>query len=183
MFFGGQYNHLILKNLSEMGIETRNIEVYEEPEMVDSEFDGIILGGGPQTLPRDLNSLGNSPKFSLLNKPVLGICLGHQLLSLMHGGELGKSTVPEFGNTIIEIINEDTVFKGIKGKLKVWESHNVEVIKPPNGFSVIASSNNTKVQAISNERIGKFGVQFHPEVKHTEKGKEILENFIRFCKK
>ena len=88
---------------------------------------------------------------------------------------------PEFGGVRVYVDREDTILRGVPREFTAWESHNISVIKPPRDFEVIAHSNTTPVEAMVNEGIGRFGVQFHPEVRHTEYGTTIIRNFLELC--
>ncbi|AOL17133.1 GMP synthase [Sulfolobus sp. A20] len=183
IYYGGQYNHLILKNLKYLGA---NVDVIIPNKEVDEikDYDGLIFSGGPYSVASEIDKMGNSPLYiKKLKIPMLGICLGHQLIAYVLGGIVKKADNPEFGLTKIQIHDEDTILKGLPKELNVWESHNDEVVEPPKGFKVLASSSNAKVQAMVNAENTIFSVQFHPEVKHTEKGTEIFKNFLNVCKR
>jgi len=183
IYFGGQYNHLIIKNLRSLGQEV----IPFTPEVkVDAlkDYDGLIFSGGPQSLTSGDPGLENAAYLArTMNVPRLGICLGHQLISYAFGGRVGRAVNPEYGLVEVTIEDEDTILSGMGKKFRAWESHSDEVFSPPQGFRVIATSENAKVQAIANEANSVFGVQFHPEVKHTEGGVKVFRNFIRVCSK
>ena len=183
IYYGGQYNHLILKNLKYLGA---NVEVVFPDKSLDymKNFDCLVFSGGPYSVASEIQKMGNSPLYiKELKIPILGICLGHQLIAYVLGGVVRKALNPEYGLTKINIFEEDTIFKNLPSQLNVWESHTDEVVEPPNGFRILASSANTRVQAMVNSDNSIFGVQFHPEVKHTERGIEIFKNFLTACKK
>jgi GMP synthase (glutamine-hydrolysing) len=182
VYFGGQYNHLISKLLKNLGVDVIVIEPNIPPDKIDT--DCLILGGGPYSVYRDLELMGYAKDYVLnLHIPKLGICLGHELIAHVLGGSVRKALRPEYGLTEIKVIEEDTLFKELPKVLKVWESHSDEVDKEPYGFKVLAYSENAKVQAMVNNDESIFGVQFHPEVKHTEYGIEIYKNFLSICRK
>ncbi|MBP1357476.1 MAG: GMP synthase subunit A [Sulfolobus sp.] len=182
VIFGGQYNHLIIKNLRNLGVDViqipfSQIELFEKP-------DCVVLGGGPQSVIDNSEELSQVIKIiPTLRKPILGICLGFQVLSASLGGKVVKSNRPEYGLTEIQIDNNDTILDGIPRKFNAWESHSDEVLVQPENFDILARSTNDIIQAISNEKRGIFGVQFHPEVKHTRFGVKVFSNFISYCKK
>ncbi|MCY0860330.1 MAG: GMP synthase subunit A [Sulfolobaceae archaeon] len=183
VIFGGQYNHLIVKNLKSLGVDVIQIP-FKQIEDYLGKTDCLVLGGGPQSVIDNKDELAPlMEKIRLLNKPTLGICLGFQVLSSSLGGSVIKSNRPEYGLTRITIDNNDTILNSIPKSFNAWESHADEVISPPEGFEVLAKSVNGVIQAISNEKKGIFGVQFHPEVKHTEYGMKVFENFVNYCRK
>ncbi|BAK54335.1 GMP synthase subunit A [Sulfurisphaera tokodaii] len=183
IYFGGQYNHLIVKDLKYLGLNAVLITP-EKPVEILKDYDCIIFGGGPYSVITELNKMGNAVDYVLrTSQPKLGICLGHQLLAKVLGGEVTKATKPEYGLVKVNINDEDTILRGLSPSINAWESHTDEVISPPQGFRILANSENAKVQAMVNKDNTIFGVQFHPEVKHTEKGIEVFKNFIEACKK
>ncbi|MCI0497066.1 MAG: gamma-glutamyl-gamma-aminobutyrate hydrolase family protein, partial [Thermoplasmata archaeon] len=114
--------------------------------------------------------------------PVLGICAGHQFMARHFGGSVALAKVPEFGAIDLTIIERGTILAGIPhDAITVWESHNDEVVEIPEGFDLLASSESCRVQAIENAERGLFGLQFHPEVTHTQFGRDIFANFVGFC--
>ncbi|MGB9729275.1 MAG: GMP synthase subunit A [Thermoprotei archaeon] len=177
----GQYNHLILRRVLELGGNAKFFvsDVINDLSKLNG-FDGVIIGGGPLSVPFYDKQLLN--KFAIFLKtyrrPVLGICLGHQLISAAFGGEVGRAQYPEFGLTEINIIRNNELFKGLPSKFSVWESHNDEVIKVPENIEILASSQKCNIEAISVKNMHIYGVQFHPEVEHTEYGKNIIKNFL-----
>ncbi|QIW23442.1 GMP synthase subunit A [Sulfolobus sp. S-194] len=183
IYFGGQYNHLIVKDLKYLGLNAVPITP-EKPAEILKDYDCIIFGGGPYSVITELNKMGNAVDYVLkTSQPKLGICLGHQLLAKVLGGEVAKATKPEYGLVRVNINDEDTILRGLPRSINAWESHTDEVVTPPQGFRILANSENAKVQAMVNKDNTIFGVQFHPEVKHTEKGIEVFKNFIEACKK
>jgi len=180
--FGGQYNHLIKRRFEDMGFTARLINSIEPLNVITRELDCLIISGGSWNIPGDLPRLGNAPRYVLeFPGPVLGICLGHQLMAYEYGGVL-TSNRPEFGGVRVTIDDEDTILRGVDKEFTAWESHNVSVEREPAGFTVLAHSGTVRVQAMANERIRRYGVQFHPEVKHTQFGDVILRNFAELCR-
>ncbi|ADY01643.1 glutamine amidotransferase class-I [Vulcanisaeta moutnovskia 768-28] len=179
--FRGQYNHLILRRVIELGFQGSFLGPIEPISRVKQSFDCLIISGGPWNIPEDLPKTGNAIDYILeFPGPVLGICLGHQLMAHAYGGELGRGN-PEFGGVRIYVDREDTILRGVSREFTAWESHNISVVKQPRGFDVVAHSDNVPVEAMVNEGISRFGVQFHPEVKHTEYGIVIMRNFLNLC--
>jgi len=181
VFLGGQYNHLIVRALKEIGVEswmvTPNVRLEE------LEVDGLVMGGGPHSVNDGLERFGNLPE--IIERgwfPMLGICLSHQLIGLLLGGRVVKGRKPEYGKTIIRVLDADEIFQGIGDEFVAWASHNDEV-KPDGGrFRILARSDCCDVEALKHESRQIYGVQFHVEVAETPKGKEILNNFVRICK-
>ncbi len=183
--FGGQYMHLIARRLREQGFYTEIIpytEVEERrKELEDSSTKAIILSGGPPSVYSE-----NAPKIPSwvlhLNKPVLGICYGFQLIALMLGGRVDRGC-GEYGRTRVEVVAPgDPLFEGWDEEEVTWMSHGDCVREPPPGSSVLAVSENGYIAAIKwvNEK-GQpiYAVQFHPEVSHTPKGRVLLYNFAK----
>ena len=141
---------------------------------------GIILSGGPLNV-YQINKYSFDKRIIQKGVPVLGICFGHQIISKLNGGKVKQSKYREFGLANISKKNNSLLIKNLfkkKKLIKVWMSHADQVSKLPKNFKVIASSQNSKF-AIVEDKINKFyGVQFHPEVTHTENGKKIIKNFI-----
>ena len=180
--FGGQYNHLIKRSIERIGHEA-NLLLYTSPPPSPDDFDCVIFGGGPLTMPKDFEKVKGLRTYLEWKKPLLGICLGHQVLALLNGGEVGPSPKPEYGDVVIYVDDEDDILKGMGPKFRAWESHNEEVTKEPTNSKVIAHSENTRVQALKYLNGPYYGVQFHPEVQHTEKGLQVFQNFVELCKR
>jgi GMP synthase (glutamine-hydrolysing) len=117
-----------------------------------------------------------------LNCPILGICLGHQLIAKAYGGQIGAAGVESYAKIKINILDENDILKGFGESADVWASHKDEVCKPPENFKVLASSSICGVEAMKHETKPIYGIQFHPEVHHTENGGKIFENFYEVCK-
>jgi GMP synthase (glutamine-hydrolysing) len=109
--------------------------------------------------------------------PILGICVGFQIMAIHCGGSAGPCKIPEYGLAKITVLEEDCLFRGCPREFLVWESHNDEVKEVP-GFRVLARSDNCEVQAAKHLKKPFYGVQFHPEVNNTEHGEAILRNFV-----
>jgi|BEDMetMinimDraft_2_1075160.scaffolds.fasta_scaffold01546_4 GMP synthase - Glutamine amidotransferase domain len=175
---GGQYNHLIYRKISELGHESY-LQDFNSDFSIN--FDAFIIGGGPARLSKNSYEVKRIRELVYQSsKPILGICLGFQILSLIYGGEL-TSSKPSFGPQKIFIEKYDALLNNIPNSFVAWESHNDTLTKLPEDFEVLAYSklNATKiVEIIKHKSKLIYGVQFHPEVDHTEFGKEILNNFV-----
>ena len=179
--FGSQFTQLIARRVREIGVFSEIISHKKiKLKNIDSTIKGIILSGGPLNV-YQMNKYSFDRKILQLNIPILGICFGHQILSKLNGGKVKQSKHREFGLANIYKKNSSLLtsnfFKKSNTK-KVWMSHADQVSKIPKNFKVVASSTNSKY-AIVEDKIKKFyGVQFHPEVTHTEDGKKLISNFV-----
>ncbi|WP_456395261.1 GMP synthase subunit A [Thermococcus sp.] len=177
----GQYVHRIWRTLRYLGVEARiipNTTPLEEIKALEPR--GIIFSGGP-----DIERTGNCgailERYDEFNVPLLGICLGHQLIARYFGGRVGRGEKAEYSLVEVEILKENDIFKGLPGCLKVWESHMDEVKELPEDFELLARSEFCPVEAMRHRELPIYGVQFHPEVAHTERGSEIYKNFAELC--
>jgi GMP synthase (glutamine-hydrolysing) len=179
---GGQWTHREWRVLKYLDIETKIVPNTISQSDV-SDVDGLLLSGGSPRIGID-SSLGNCSE--LLEKatvPILGICAGHQFMARFFGGNAAPSKVPEFGKVELTVLkNDSTLFKEVPVKSIVWESHHDEVVDVPDSFEILAESENCRIQAMQHIKKPLFGVQFHPEVEHTEFGVQIFKNFIETCK-
>ena len=179
--FGSQFTQLIARRTRELGIFSEIIS-HKKIKIgnINNSVKGIILSGGPLNV-YEINKYSFDKKIIQKGIPVLGICFGHQILSKLNGGKVRQSRHREFGLAIIGKKKDSLLTKNLfrnKKKIKVWMSHADQVSKLPKNFKEIASSVNSKF-AIVEDKIKKFyGVQFHPEVTHTENGKTLIKNFI-----
>ena len=176
--FGGQYNQLIARRIREANVYCEvvpyNIPVRKIKELAPR---GIIFTGGPASV-LDTNAPYCDREVFELGIPILGICYGMQLMSVILGGEVERAECREYGKTDIELDIKSQLFKDIEEKTSCWMSHTYFVKKLPEGFGGTANSSSCPVVAMENIAKKMYGVQFHPEVKHTPKGKEILNNFL-----
>ncbi len=183
--FGSQFTQLIVRRIRELGVFSELISHKKiKSSQIKSNVKGIILSGGPLNVYQLNNNLFDN-KILKLGIPILGICFGHQILSKFNDGKVKQSKHREFGLTNIHKKNNSLLIKNFFNKKtkKVWMSHADQVTKLPKNFRVIASSENSKFAIVENKIKNFFGVQFHPEVTHTENGKKIISNFIFFiCK-
>ena len=179
--FGSQFTQLIVRRIREFGVFS---EVVSHKKIKNSQIKpnirGIILSGGPLNVYQLKNNLFDK-KILKLKIPILGICFGHQILSKFNGGKVKQSKHREFGLANIYKKKDSLIIKNIFNKkktIKVWMSHADQVSKLPKTFKSIASSDNSKFAIVESKLEKHFGVQFHPEVTHTENGKKIISNFI-----
>jgi GMP synthase (glutamine-hydrolysing) len=182
VFMGGQYNHLIVRALKELGVESRLITPNMKVAAL-KEIDGLIVGGGPHSVNDGMDKFGSAPQIiEGAGFPILGICLSHQLIGKLLGGNVVKGRKPEYGKTVIQVIEPDDILQGVGKEFVAWASHNDEVRKDGGRFSVLARSIYCEVEALKGNGRPIYGVQFHIEVSDTPKGKTILKNFINLCR-
>ncbi len=175
--YGSQYTQLIARRI-------REFHVYSEivPFNISAEKlrclapKGIILSGGPNSVFEE-GAPGIDRGIFDLGVPVLGVCYGMQLMSQELGGKVKPGERREYGKTEMSVVPGNELFKGIPDRFVVWMSHGDRVDEIPPGFKVSATSANCPFAAIRNEEKRFFGIQFHPEVVHTEHGRQILSNF------
>ena len=182
--FGSQYTQLIARRVRESGVysvvKSNSISKRQISELNPA---GIILSGGPDSI---TSKKKHSLSKNILNSniPILGICYGMQLITDFFKGKVKPSQKKEFGHAVFNIEKPSKLFYGLKKgkKLNVWMSHSDKVIKLPKGFESLGSSSNTKFSAMYSSEKKIYCLQFHPEVTHTDNGKNIIENFLfRIC--
>ena len=184
--FGSQFTQLIARRIRELGVFSEIVSHKKINSLkIFTNVIGVILSGGPLNVYNSYKFRFNR-KVLFLNIPILGICFGHQIISKELGGRVKKSRFREFGFAEIKKVNNSLLIKNFfnnKNTNNVWMSHADHVSKLPNGFKVVASSKNSKFTIIENNKKKYYGVQFHPEVTHTNKGKILLKNFLfSICK-
>ena len=177
--FGGQYAHLIANRI-------RRLRVYAwtlPPEAPDQDFadaDGIILSGGPASVYDE-----DSPPFNDAvlesGKPILGLCYGHQQLCHSLGGRVERGETMEYGAAILEVESPTGVLQGLESRERIWMSHRDTISGLPPGFRTLASTEDCPIAVMADDERKIFGMQFHPEVTHTESGMTILDNFLDVC--
>jgi GMP synthase (glutamine-hydrolysing) len=181
---GGQWTHREWRTLRDLEVDTKIVpNTISYDELIKDNINGLVLSGGAPRIGLD-DELGNTAEY--LEKatfPILGICAGHHFMGRFFGGKVIPSKTPEYGKIELKIIKQDQLFEGVAKKSIVWESHNDEVFVLPNDFIILADSENCKVQAMKHKNKPFYGLQFHPEVEHTEYGSVIFKNFVELCKK
>ena len=179
--FGSQYTQLIARRVREIGVYSLVMPSSINPQEIKKiKPDGLILSGGPESVTSTQSQRINKGLIDL-EIPILGICYGMQTLSNELGGEVINSDIHEFGHAEISLKNNSPIFKNIHSKnnvLDVWMSHGDKVNVLPKNFEVIASSKDCQIAGFQSSDKKIFGLQFHPEVTHTNQGKEILSNFV-----
>jgi GMP synthase (glutamine-hydrolysing) len=178
--FGSQYNMLISRRIREMNVFCEVVSCEEEIKF-DIDIKGIILSGGPNSVYDKFAPIIHESIFKL-NVPILGICYGMQILVKTFGGEVVKGDVREYGKNKINIIKDSSLTKDLNKTSKVWMSHSDHVGLMPKEFDILATSN-FSIAIIKHQTKAIYGVQFHPEVTHTDEGEQLLKNFVfNVCK-
>lgn len=180
--FGSQYSHLICRRIRDFSVYAELVP-YDIPidELKKHNPKGIIFSGGPSSV---YNSGAPMPQNEIfeMNLPLLGICYGHQLIVNKFGGKVKRAN-KEYGSSLLTIDDNKNILNGIGQSVRAWMSHGDEAEKIPPGFHVIGHTESAKAAAIASIEKPIFGIQFHPEVVHTEQGTEILKNFVlKVCK-
>ncbi|MGL6039268.1 MAG: glutamine-hydrolyzing GMP synthase, partial [Soonwooa sp.] len=179
--FGSQYNQLIGRRIREMEVYSEIIP-FNTPleDILAKQPKGIILSGGPSSVNAEDANLVEKALFDQ-DIPVFGICYGMQLTAHLLGGKVDKGQKGEYGKANLEIVKENALLSGVSQNSVVWMSHFDEVSALPDGFELNAKSG--VIAGISNPEKNIYGVQFHPEVSHSEEGGKMLENFVfNICK-
>ena len=176
--FGSQYTQVIARRIREANVYSKVLP-FDTPigELKALNPVGLVLSGGPASV---LAKGSPKPHRSLFNLgvPVLGICYGLQLMGKMLGGEVKATQQREYGRGKLSINKNGTLFKGLPKDLTVWNSHGDCLTKLPKGFRELARTENSRFSAIEDPARKFYGLQFHPEVQHSEKGTQIIQNFL-----
>ena len=176
--FGSQYTQVIARRIREANVYSKVLPFNTSISAIKKLNPvGIVLSGGPASV---LARGAPKPKQAIfsLGIPVLGICYGLQLMGTMLGGKVKNSSRREYGRGNLNILTKGSLFKGLPSKLTVWNSHGDCLAKLPKGFKSLAQTENSDFASIENPSKKFFGLQFHPEVEHSEKGKDIIRNFL-----
>ena len=175
--FGGQYTQLIARRIREQQVFSAVLPCTSSvEEIMQHEPVGLVLSGGPSSV-YDPAAPKCDPKVLELKVPVLGICYGMQWLAYTLGGKVERADRREYGPADLDIEKACALFSGMPSKLKIWNSHGDHVVGLPQGFHVTGRTDNA-VSAIEHPASRFFGVEFHPEVNHTENGTQMLSNFV-----
>ncbi len=180
--FGSQYSHLICRRIREFSVYSElvpyDISLEELQKMNPS---GIIFSGGPASVYNKDSPQPTNGIFEI-GLPVLGICYGHQLIVNKFGGKV-KSSHKEYGSSLLSIDNNSDLLADMGQSTRAWMSHGDAAETLPDGFTVIGHTENSFAAAIANKQKMAYGIQFHPEVIHTENGIQVLKNFVlNICK-
>jgi GMP synthase (glutamine-hydrolysing) len=173
---GGQYCHLITRKIRELGVysEIRPSET-QAAELQGAK--GLVISGGPASV-YEPGSPTTDPAIYTLQAGVLGICYGQQLMAYQLGGRVQPGERGEYGLAWLDTLGPAPLFRNIEGRQQIWMSHRDTVTEAPPGFSSLAKSDTCAIAAIGDPSRRLYGVQFHPEVVHTERGRQVLSNFL-----
>ncbi|MDD4069970.1 MAG: glutamine-hydrolyzing GMP synthase [Candidatus Izemoplasmatales bacterium] len=178
--YGSQYNMLISRRIREMNVYSLVVR-YDQDFSKYEDIVGVILSGGPSSVYDDFSPEFNQ-KILDLNVPILGICYGMQLLVKTFGGKISSASKREYGKVVIENVEYGELNRNLSKNTSVWMSHSDYLDEMPKGFTMLSKSKNA-IAMIENQRKRLYGVQFHPEVTHTEEGRKLIENFVfNICK-
>ena len=174
----GQFAHLIHRAIRDLGTRCELIRNTLSVEEIQArEPNGLILSGGPT-----MERIGNCKQYVReMTLPILGICLGHQLIADAFGGSVRKGTFGGYASVSVEICDQDDILAGMGPRITTWASHADEVNRLPDSFTRLARSEICEVEAMKHVNKPIYGVQWHPEVAHTEAGDILLNNFIEVC--
>ncbi|MFC6332785.1 glutamine-hydrolyzing GMP synthase [Paenibacillus septentrionalis] len=176
--FGGQYNQLIARRIRDLGVYSELLPFNTPVEKIrELNPKGIVFSGGPASVYEE-NSPLVDPAIYDLNIPILGICYGMQMMSHQLNGKVERAGKREYGKADVMFIENSKIAAGLDLAQTVWMSHSDLVIEPPTGFRVDASTEHAPIAAMSDEERRFFAVQFHPEVRHSLKGNEMIRNFL-----
>jgi GMP synthase (glutamine-hydrolysing) len=176
--FGSQYTQLIARRIREAHVYCEIVPYHADlTRYANSNVRGYILSGGPASL-SDPGAPRLDRSFFDIGKPILGICYGMQLLADQFGGRLVRSAAREYGRAQFTVADESGLLSGIPNRSQVWMSHGDSIVDLPQGFRIIGSTESLDVAAVAHSEKKIYGVQFHPEVHHTEEGTRILHNFL-----
>ena len=182
---GGQWTHREWRTLRDLDVDTKIVPNTTSFKDIYSEtVDGLVLSGGAPRVGLQ-KELGNCREYlEKADFPILGICAGHQFIAQYFGGKVESSKIPEFGKVQLTLLKKNNIlFEGVPKRSIVWESHNDEVAVLPKDFDILGKRYNCKIQEMQHKKKPIYGLQFHPEVEHTEYGEHIFQNFIRSCQK
>ena len=182
--FGSQYNQLIARRIREFGVysELHSNTMSLEEILALKDVKGIVFSGGPNSVYED-DAPKCDPRIFECGLPILGICYGMQMMHYTLGGNVESSQERQYGRTEIEIVDDSLLFDGLPTKQTVWMSHGDKVSKLAEGFQTSATSDTCPYAATSNVEKQMYTLQFHPEVRHSEYGNDILRNFVfKICK-
>lgn len=176
--FGGQYNQLIARRVRDNNVYAE-ILPYTTPleEIRTRHYKGIIFTGGPNSV-FDMASPHYQKEILDLGIPVLGICYGCQLVAWMRGGKVATAPVSEYGKIEVTVNTKSPLFKGIPEKSVMWMSHTDYISEAPEGFEIVGTTEDCPCAAMENRKDNIYAVQFHPEVTHSQFGKQVLHNFL-----
>ena len=178
---GGQWTHREWRVLNYLGCAAE-IMSNTTPLVELERFRALVLSGGAPRIESEADALGLTAEYlDAVRWPILGICVGHQYMAAHFGGAAGPARVPEFGAALVSVAERGWLMAGLPDEFTAWESHNDEVTRLPDDFIVLAGSDDCVVQAMQHRQLPYAGVQYPPEVEHTEYGAELFTNFLEYA--
>ena len=176
--FGSQYTQLIARRIREMQVYCE-IHPFNNPPALDDKVRGVILSGSPRSVRED-----DAPRFDLQaikgKLPLLGVCYGAQYLAHFFGGKVEASPSREYGRARMQVVKaEDPLMRSLSKESQVWMSHGDTITTIPEGYDIIASTEDVAVAAYRIAGEQTWGIQFHPEEYHSEEGYTMIENFVK----
>ncbi len=176
--FGAQYAQLIARRVREAHVFSEIVSRHTTADDLRRQKPaGIIFSGGPASVYSE-DAYTVDPEILELGIPILGICYGHQLLADLAGGVVARTDLAEFGRSTVRLETGSQLLEDLPPELTVWMSHRDAVSEPPPGFLSVATSDGARVAAMEDRERRLFGVQFHPEVSHTERGQDVIKRFL-----
>jgi len=175
--FGSQYSHLICRRIREFSVYAELVPYdipYEKLQAMNPK--GVIFSGGPSSV-YNKDAPKPNPEIFQMKLPLLGICYGHQLIVDNFGGKVKRAN-KEYGHSVLTVDNGSSLLSGVGDAVRAWMSHGDEAENIPDNFEVIGHTERSRAAAIANKQKSIYGIQFHPEVVHTENGIQILKNFV-----
>ena len=177
--FGGQYAHLICNRIRRLGVYAEVFPPTTSPSEL-SGARGVVFSGGPASV-YDEDPPDYHPGHLQAELPILGLCYGHQLICRHLGGEVTPGSVREYGSAQLQIRGGSSLFEGLGASEVVWMSHGDTVGRLPEGFRIVGETDDCPAAAVEDPDRRIYGLQFHPEVAHTPRGMDILDNFLQIC--
>jgi GMP synthase (glutamine-hydrolysing) len=172
----GQFTHLERRALRDLGVDSELVDNDTPPGEIDA--DGLVLSGGP-----DIDRSGRCGQYLEMDIPVLGICLGMQVMADELGGRVDGGDYGGYADVTVEVLDEtDPLVGSLSPETRVWASHADEVKEVPEGFERTGRSDVCEIEAMSDADRDLYGVQWHPEVAHTAEGEAVFENFLARCR-
>ncbi|WP_055106501.1 glutamine-hydrolyzing GMP synthase [Paenibacillus ihumii] len=176
--FGGQYNQLIARRIRDLGVYSELLPYNTSAERLrEMAPKGIVFSGGPSSVYAE-NAPQIDPAVYDIGVPIFGICYGMQLMAHQLGGKVERAAKREYGKADVNFAENSALTKGLESKQTVWMSHGDHVVELPEGFVVDASTEHAPIAGFANKERRLYGVQFHPEVRHSVHGNEMIRNFL-----
>jgi GMP synthase (glutamine-hydrolysing) len=176
--FGSQYSQLIARRVRELGVRSLLLPYDAPPDLIRSHAPrGLILSGGPDSVDTP-GAPRPDPALYAAGVPVLGICYGMQIMAHQLRGRVERVREREYGPAVLRVLDPDLLFRDLPERQQVWMSHGDSILEPPPGFRVLARTASTECAAMADPAKRLYAIQFHPEVAHTERGRDILKHFL-----